>query len=127
MSTYSGFSIAGFRLTNVPPAISGLALGLSSLGLLWQHLYGIGQASSAVVAIFMLLLVTIKYAITPSQLMTDLKHLVLGSTLPIYTMALMVVSSFIHHYSVNIAFFIWFVAILLHFISSVVFAYFQIP
>jgi tellurite resistance protein TehA-like permease len=125
LSKYSEFSIAGIRFANLSAAISGLALGISSLGLLWQKSYGLGQDISAIIAVFILLLVTFKYLLTPAQLKADLQHPVLGSSLPTYTMTWMVVSVFVHQYSVSIALFIWVTAILLHFTLSVAFAYFQ--
>ena len=110
---------------NVPTPLGGLALGISSLGLLWQFLFQFGQAFTAIISSCLLVLLFLKYVLNPALIISDLKHPVLGSVLPTFCMALMIVSTFIAKFSASIALTMWLFAIVLHFVLFVLFCYFQ--
>ena len=110
---------------NVPTALGGLALGISSLGLLWESFFQFGQAPTALIALCLLILLFLKYVLHPQLIISELKHPVLGSILPTFCMALMVVSAFISQFSEKVAVTMWLVAIVLHFVLFILFCYFQ--
>lgn len=83
------------RLSAVPTPAAGLALGIASLGWALENalpLHGAGQMAGALIATALLTLVALKYIVNPSLVPQDLCHPVVGSVMPTFTMALMVVS-----------------------------------
>ncbi|MGQ7244372.1 TDT family transporter [Salinicola sp. V024] len=83
------------RLQTAPTPMAGLALGISSLGWSWESfapLGGVAQLSGAAIAAIMLLVLGAKFVFHPRLLWADLAHPVVGSVVPTFAMALMVVS-----------------------------------
>lgn len=113
------------NFNKVPTALGGLALGISSLGLLWQNVYGFGKIPAAIIAGILLSLMIGKYVLHPRLIISDLKHPVLGSVFPTFCMALMVVSVSVAQYAEVAGLSIWLFAIALHFTLFVTFCYFQ--
>lgn len=111
-------------LRNVPTPMAGLALGLASLGWCWESfapLHGYAQVTAAVLAGAMLLALAFKFVRHPDLLRTELAHPVVGSVVPTFAMALMVVSKAVGLIAVLPALVLWLVALGLHVIFLVAF------
>nr|WP_321445161.1 TDT family transporter [uncultured Cohaesibacter sp.] len=83
------------RFRTIPTPLAGLALGIASLGACWELaglFKGVAQSLSAGIAFILLLLLAIKFLLHPAALKEDLEHPVVGSVVPTFAMALMVVS-----------------------------------
>lgn len=113
------------NFSKVPTPLAGLALGISSLGLLWKNVYGFGGEPAAIVAGGLLSLLIAKYVLNPTLILSDLKHPILGSVFPTFCMALMVVSVSVSQYVEAVGLSIWLFAIVLHFTLFIIFGYFQ--
>ncbi|SNY92677.1 Tellurite resistance protein TehA [Cohaesibacter sp. ES.047] len=82
-------------LEKLPTPLAGLALGIGSLGWCWENsglFSGQAQIAGAMVAATLLLLLLLKFVFHPRTLVADLKHPVVGSVVPTFAMASMVVS-----------------------------------
>lgn len=80
----------------IPTPLAGLALGLSSLGWCWEYAAGLAgkaQQAGALIGGILLLAVLLKFLLQPRLLWQELSHPVLGSVLPTFAMASMVVSA----------------------------------
>lgn len=79
----------------IPAPLAGLALGIASLGLCLEGRFaagGILQYSGAAIAAGLLLLLLAKYISQPQLILKDLEHPVIGSVMPTFAMASMVIS-----------------------------------
>lgn len=83
-------------LKAVPIPMCGLILGLASLGNLMKeyNLIGIGNTMGIVAGLLMLLILA-KVLITPQQIITDLKNPIVASVSPTFTMAMMVLCTYL--------------------------------
>ena len=84
------------RLAAAPTPMAGLALGIASLGWCWENtglFAGQAQVLSAAIAAVLLLILTAKFVLHPRSLAEDLAHPVVGSVVPTFAMATMVVSA----------------------------------
>ncbi|OLO05828.1 TDT family transporter [Salinicola socius] len=106
------------RLQTAPTPMAGLALGISSLGWSWESFASFGgfaQLAGATVASFLLLLLGAKFILHPRLLWADLAHPVVGSVVPTFAMALMVVSKAAGEWLMPAAgVTLWLVAVALH-------------
>lgn len=106
------------RLQTAPTPMAGLALGISSLGWSWESfapLGGMAQLAGAIVAAILLLILGAKFVLHPRLLRTDLAHPVVGSVVPTFAMALMVVSKAAGEWLVPaVGVTLWLVAVALH-------------
>ncbi|MFC0337535.1 Tellurite resistance protein TehA [Kushneria avicenniae] len=78
-----------------PTPMAGLALGIASLGWSWESfapLGGMAQLGGALVASMLLLILITRVVCDPRSLLVDLAHPVVGSVVPTFAMALMVIS-----------------------------------
>lgn len=117
------------KVAGVPTPIAGLALAIASLGWTWESaadLDGMGQISGAVIASVLLIVLFIKFACYPKMLWHDLTHHVVGSVVPTFAMALMVVSKAVAIYAPNTAQALWLTAVLLHLIFFILFVYHRV-
>ena len=83
------------RVRALPTPVAGLALGISSLGWSMENalpLHGWGQLIGAGIAVVLLSLLLTRFVFHADTLITDLRHPVLGSIVPTFAMATMVVS-----------------------------------
>ncbi|MGC3834155.1 TDT family transporter [Moritella viscosa] len=113
-----------FKLLPTPAA--GLALGISSLGGLWELVYGFNgyiQTMTAGVAAGILFSLLLRFIIHPKTLWNDLSHHVVGSVVPTFAMATMVVSNSLITSSPALSTTIWLAAIIVHLVFLVVFLY----
>ncbi|MDP5293421.1 TDT family transporter [Oceanimonas sp. CHS3-5] len=84
------------RLAATPTPMAGLALGIASLGWCWENtglFAGQAQSLAAAIAAVLLLILTAKFVLHPRLLAEDLAHPVVGSVVPTFAMATMVVSA----------------------------------
>ncbi len=106
------------RIASIPTPMAGLALGISSLGWSWDNIatisQGEGQLIGAGIGGFLLLLLAFKFLLHPKLLWDDLTHPVVGSVVPTFAMALMIVSNSIAAYHPGIGLSFWLIAIVLH-------------
>lgn len=120
--------MSGFRqqLALAPTPMAGLALGIGSLGWAWEnagHFNGNLQLAGAVVAALLLVWLTLKFISQPILLKQDLAHPVVGSVVPTFSMALMVVSNAVAHYFSLLGQGLWFIAVCLHIVFLCAFVY----
>lgn len=104
-------------MKRIPTPISGLALAVASLGLLLETLFPFNhfiQYGFATISFILISLLTIKFIIHPQTLIEDLKHPVLNSVIPTYSMSLMILSKSIHILNNSLGLSIWFIAIFIH-------------
>ncbi|WP_119969086.1 TDT family transporter [Shewanella japonica] len=114
------------KLLAAPTPMAGLALGIASLGWCWENfadIQGYGQLLGALLASVLLLVLTVKYLIHSDTLKADLAHPVVGSVVPTFAMALMVVSNALGHYSLILGDSLWLVGLGLHVVFLVTFIY----
>ncbi|MGL4475105.1 MAG: TDT family transporter [Shewanella sp.] len=117
------------KLASLPSPMAGLALGIASLGWCWEsmssQLNSQAQIVSAGIAAVMLLLLTAKFLLHPKVLKNELSHPVVGSVIPTFAMALMVISKAVGIFSVSIGLGLWLFAIAIHLVFLAAFAYYR--
>lgn len=114
------------KFKQLPTPIAGLALGIASLGWCMENalpLNGIGQNTGAIIASILLLVLLIRFVLHPNSLWQDISHPVLGSILPTFAMALMVISKAVGNVLPNLGVILWLSAIGLHIITLITFIY----
>lgn len=114
------------KLLLVPTPMAGLALGIASLGWAWENLAplnGYGQWVSAACASILLMVLTAKFCFHPQQLKADLAHPVVGSVIPTFAMATLVVSNTIGQFNALAGDLLWLAALVLHLTFLVSFLY----
>ncbi|KEK26598.1 C4-dicarboxylate transporter/malic acid transport protein [Shewanella xiamenensis] len=109
--------------------MAGLALAIASLGWTWEsmvpELNHMGQLTGAAIASLLLLMLLIKFILHPSILKDELSHPVVGSVIPTFAMALMIVSKMLGTYLPNAGLYLWLTAITIHVIFLGAFVYFR--
>ena len=116
-------NISRNRFANVPTPMAGLALGIASLGWAWENMglfTGGAQMLGAIIAAVLLLILTAKFVLHPQLLRQDLAHPVVGSVVPTFAMATMVVSKALGG---QLGSGLWLFAIALHLVFLVTFAW----
>lgn len=111
------------RLKTAPTPMAGLALGIGSLGWCWESVGafdGHMQALGATIAGVLLLILVAKFLLHPRLLLNDLAHPVVGSVVPTFAMATMVVSKAIGG---PLGTTLWLLAVLLHLIFLATFTW----
>ncbi|WP_299568719.1 TDT family transporter [uncultured Shewanella sp.] len=117
---------AKVKLLAAPTPMAGLALGIASLGWSWESLAdinGYGQWVSAIIASILLLVLAVKFLIHTHTLRDDLAHPVVGSVVPTFAMATMIVSSSLWHFSAFAGDALWLIGLGLHIVFLVSFLY----
>ena len=114
------------RATMIHTPMAGLALAIASLGWGWDQVSnGAGhfQLLSAQIAAVLLLVLLGKFVLHPTSLLADLAHPVVGSVVPTFAMASMVVASTFASHQVLGAKLVWLTAIALHITFLIMFVY----
>ena len=109
------------RSSSLPTPLAGLALGIGSLGWSLENtglFSGMAALAGAIVSGCLLALLLIKFLSAPSLLQSELKHPVMGSILPTYSMALMLFSAAIGG---KVGTSLWLLAVVLHTILLLLF------
>lgn len=100
--------------------MAGLALGIGSLGWCMENalpLGGWGQIAGAAAAGALLILLCVRYVLHADTLLKDLAHPVVGSIVPTFAMALMVVSRALLDAAHDFAVALWCVAVAMHLLA----------
>lgn len=107
-------------LRAIPTPLAGLALGIASLGWSWESFAPLGgwaQLAGAIIAAVLLLALAGRFMAWPGSLWADLAHPVVGSVVPTFAMALMVVSKSVGAWLMPAAgAMLWLLAVALHLI-----------
>lgn len=114
------------QIKDLPTPLGGLALGIASLGWCLENAFplsGYGQMIGALLAMVLLFFLSARFILHPASIWQDLKHPVLGSILPTFAMASMVISKMISDYFMILGSIIWLCAIVIHIIFLVMFVY----
>ena len=117
------------RVRALPTPVAGLALGISSLGWSMENalaLNGWGQLIGAAIAVVLLSLLLTRFVFHIDTLITDLRHPVLGSIVPTFAMATMVVSKAIGNYFPLIGEYLWLAAVVIHLLFLCAFIVFRL-
>lgn len=113
-------------LAAAPTPMAGLALGIASLGWCWENagqFDGRLQLLGAAIAAVLLLVLTGKFLLHPRLLWQDLAHPVVGSVVPTYAMATMVVSKAIGQLAPALGQGLWLFAVVLHLVFLATFVW----
>lgn len=114
------------RTTMIHTPMAGLALAIASLGWGWDQMVSGAahfQLLSAQIAAVLLLVLLIKFVLHPDRLFADLAHPVVGSVVPTFAMASMVVASTFASHQMLGAKLVWLAAVALHITFLVMFSY----
>ncbi len=114
------------RVRGLPTPVAGLALGIASLGWCLENalpLHGVGQNAGALIAAVLLCAMAARFVLHPDTLTQDLKHPVVGSIVPTFAMAAMVVSKALGHFLPLAGQVLWLGAVVVHLIALAFFIY----
>lgn len=114
------------KVMGAPTPMAGLALGIASLGWCWENaapFHGYAQWTGAAIASVLLVVLAVKFLLHNHLLREDLAHPVVGSVVPTFAMATMVVSSSLGHFFPLVGDMLWLVAVALHVVFLVSFIY----
>ncbi|WP_261817417.1 TDT family transporter [Vibrio gallicus] len=108
--------------------MAGLALGIASLGWCLENIgifNGYAQNTGATLGFLLLLILATKFILHPQLLKKDLAHPVVGSVVPTFAMASMVVSHAIANHASWLGHAIWLVAVILHIVFLINFIFYR--
>lgn len=114
------------KVAGAPTPMAGLALGIASLGWCWENgadLGGYGQLTGTAIASVLLLVLLTRFVCHPRLLWHDLIHPVVGSVVPTFAMAIMVVSNTVGRFAPEVGLALWLFAVILHLIFLTLFVY----
>lgn len=112
----------GHIVKKYPLPIAGLILGLAALGNLVQSYGEIFRNILGVIAGTLLILFIVKLVIYPKQVKEDLNNPVVASVFPAFSMAIMLLSTYLKPYSSIFSFGMWLVGLSLHIILIIWFS-----
>lgn len=108
-------------IKKVPIPLCGVMLGTAALGNLLQS-YGEGIRNvCGIFATFLLILVLLKLIMFPGMIKEDMGNPIMASVSGTFTMALMILSTYVKPYIGQAAYIIWLLAIILHIVLIVYF------
>ncbi|NLS13101.1 TDT family transporter [Vibrio sp. SM6] len=114
------------RFKNAPTPMAGLALGIASLGWSWENVAPLGhwgQWLAAAIASVLLVILAVKFLFHGHLLRQDLAHPVVGSVVPTFAMATMVVSNSLGQFFQLAGDALWLFAVALHVVFLISFIY----
>lgn len=114
------------KVMGAPTPMAGLALGIASLGWSWENMVpaqGVAQWTGAAIASILLIVLAFKFLWHGHLLRQDLAHPVVGSVVPTFAMATMVVSASLGHFYPMAGDALWLFAVGLHILFLVSFLY----
>lgn len=114
------------RMKTVPTPLASLALGIASLGCCLESalpLQDWGQITGAIIAALLLSALITKFILHPDSLLQDLQHPVVGSILPTFAMATMVISKTVGLFHPAAAKILWLTAVIIHIAALISFCY----
>lgn len=101
-------------LSRIPLPVSGVALGLASLGNLLNEWSVLAHDVCGVLSAIIIALLLLKLALFPESMRDDLRNPILASVSGTFPMALMILSTYVSGIAHDLALAIWLFAILLH-------------
>jgi exfoliative toxin A/B len=101
-------------IKKVPLPMTGLILGLAALGNLIQSYSGAFRSILGLISGLLLVLIIAKLIAYPAQVKEELTNPVVASVFPTFSMAIMVLSTYLKSFSSSFAFGIWVIGIVLH-------------
>ncbi len=126
MKTFFEYSFSQ-NLKRVPVGLSGVGLGIAGLGAAYATLgYGQVKSLTSILAAFIIILFIFRKALHFDVLKEELSHHTLGSFIPTFAMALMIVASSIRVYHNALGRGLWLLAILIHIVYFSIFLYHRI-
>ena len=117
------------KVRGLPTPVAGLALGIASLGWCLENalpLRGIGQNVGGLIAAVLLCVMAARFILHPDTLIQDLKHPVMGSIVPTFAMAVMVVSKALGNFLPIVGQAFWLGAIVIHLTALAFFIYHRV-
>lgn len=117
-----------YKFRGLPTPMAGLALGVASLGSCLEFalpLNGWGQVTGAVIGSMLLMMLVVRFAFHHDTLWNDLKHPVLGSIVPTFCMATMVISKALSGILPSFSVGLWLAAVTLHLFALCAFLVFR--
>lgn len=117
---------AHYRVKGAPTPMAGLALGIASLGWCWENalpLHHGAQWTGAAIASVLLVILAYKFLFHNHLLREDLAHPVVGSVVPTFAMATMVVSHSVGQFLPRVGDGIWLFAVALQIVFLASFVY----
>ena len=114
------------KLKYMPVAISGLALGIYNLGVLWSLITNLlfPVYFFTVISLFLLIKIVLKNIFHFKHFLEELKNPIIGSFIPTLSMAIMGISSITKNLELSKYF--WFIGFLLHIIFLISFIYYRV-
>lgn len=112
------------KVMGAPTPMAYLALGIASLGWSWENMiaaHGVAQWVGAAIASVLLIVLAFKFLWHGHLLRQDLAHPVVGSVVPTFAMATMVVSASLGHFYPVAGDALWLFAVGLHILFLVSF------
>ena len=113
-----------YKFRGLPTPMAGLALGVASLGWCAENalpLNGWGQLAGAAVASWLLAMLVVRFVFHADTLVRDLRHPVVGSIVPTFAMAVMVISRALHDFLPTVGVTLWCAAVAVHLLALAAF------
>ncbi|BAJ01601.1 TDT family transporter [Shewanella violacea] len=125
----STFKHLSQRAARLPSPMAGLALAIASLGWAWESMLptmdGRSQIISSAIAAILLTSLVIKFVLHPKVLYKELTHPVIGSVIPTFAMALMIISNALGQKLPSLGQVVWLLAILIHLVFLCMFVFYR--
>ena len=109
------------RLKNIPTPLAGLGLGLAGFASLTMNFNAKVGYVISFVALVTLLMVLLKILLNFRIFPDELKHPVLGSIIPTFTMGIMILSNFVSKFHFTFGKVLWITAVIIHAVLLIVF------
>lgn len=110
-------------IKKIPIPIAGVALALASLGNIYMKVNPLLRHVFMIPAIITIILLTIKFIILRDAVKENLQNPVVASVLLTYSMAIMIISTYIKTFNPTISLYVWYLAIAIHLALVVWFTY----
>ncbi|UYP44739.1 hypothetical protein NEF87_001024 [Candidatus Lokiarchaeum ossiferum] len=110
-------------MAKIPAPITGLGLGFASLGSLTLNFSSIAGNMLGILAAFILLIYLSKIILNFPAFVQDLKHPVYSSTLPTYSMAWMILATYVGRINLTAGTIIWISAVSFHILLLISFLF----
>lgn len=115
------------KITKMPLALTGLALGVSGIFNAWTliTLNKLFAYLGAIIASILIFIIILKILFSKDQFHSDLQNPLLGSTIPTLDMSMMVISNSLVQFTYLLGVSLWLFAIILHVIYLFLFVFYR--
>ncbi|MCG0275448.1 MAG: TDT family transporter [Thermosediminibacteraceae bacterium] len=103
-------------INKIPIPIAGLMLALAATGNLVLSYGEVYRNIFGVLSAVILFLLIIKVCTMPKSLLEGFENPVVAGVMPTFSMGLMILSTYIAHYFYTVAYYLWFVGLIIHFL-----------